>query len=122
MDGCVRLLLADDNDMNVELFSAALDAYDVVIVRDGAEALEAGLAERFDLILLDVQMPRLDGNEVCRALRSAGVTTPIVALSAAAMPSDVARGHLSGFDDYLTKPISPQALVAAVKRHVRPAA
>ena len=117
----MRLLLADDNDMNVDLFAAALDQHEVVIVRDGAQALERGLGEAFDLILLDVQMPRMDGFEVCRALRAAGVSAPIVALTAAAMPDDVARGSGAGFDAYLTKPIAPEALRAAVRRHSRSA-
>jgi CheY-like chemotaxis protein len=118
----VRLLLADDNEMNVELFTAALEHHDVVVTRDGAHALERGLAERFDMYLLDIQMPRMDGYEVCRALRAAGVRAPILALSAAAMPHDISKGHAAGFDAYLTKPISPHDLLAAIRAHARSAA
>jgi len=118
----MRLLLADDNDMNVELFTAALEDYDVVVARDGAQALERGLAERFDMYLLDIQMPRQDGYAVCRGLRAAGVRAPILALSAAAMPSDISKGHAAGFDDYLTKPISPHDLLRAIQNHTKSAA
>ena len=113
----MRLLLADDNDMNVELFLAALDGHDVVVVRDGTTALLTALRERFDLILLDVQMPGMNGADVCRALRDAGVRTPIVAVSANAMPADLARGLACGFTDYLTKPIAPTLLRTTVERY-----
>jgi hypothetical protein len=114
----MRLLLADDNEMNVEFFTAALDQYDVTVARDGQTALEAGLREPFDVILLDIQMPRLDGNQVCSALRSAGIRVPILALTASAMPHEVVRGRAAGFDDYITKPISPAALREAIAQHV----
>jgi len=113
----VRLLLADDNEMNVEFFSEALDQFDLTVARDGQSALDAGLSEPFDMILLDIQMPRLDGNQVCAALRSAGVRVPILALTASAMPDEIIRGREAGFDDYLTKPISPQALRQAIAHH-----
>jgi two-component system capsular synthesis sensor histidine kinase RcsC len=118
----MRLLLADDNEMNVDLFTAALDQHDITVERDGAAALQRALGERFDLILLDVQMPRMRGDEVCRELRARGISTPIVALSAAAMQDDMARTRSAGFDAYLTKPISPESLRAAVRQHARPAA
>ena len=115
----MRLLLADDNEMNVDLFTAALDGHDVTVERDGPSALKAGLSEPFDLLLLDVQMPGMTGHEVCRRLRDAGVLSPIIALSASAMPRDVAQGREAGFDEYLTKPIAPAALNAAVERYRR---
>ncbi len=118
----MRLLLADDNEMNVDLFTAALEQHDVVVERDGAAALGRALSEPFELILLDVQMPRMTGDQVCRALREKGVRTPIVALTAAAMPDDLARTRSAGFDAYLTKPISPESLRAAVRQYARPAA
>jgi CheY-like chemotaxis protein len=113
----MRLLLADDNEMNVELATAALDGHDITVTRDGPSALRTALAECFDLVILDVQMPGLTGDQVCRRLREAGVTTPIIALSANAMPSDIIQGRALGFDEYLTKPIRPEALVAAVERY-----
>jgi CheY-like chemotaxis protein len=117
----MRLLLADDNEMNVDLAVAALDGHDIVVERDGPGALKTALQQHFDLVLLDVQMPGMSGLEVCRNLRNAGVRTPIIALTADAMPADVARGHEAGFDEYLTKPIAPAALSAAVERYRRAA-
>ena len=113
----MRLLLADDNDMNVDLAVAALEGHEVVVQRDGPAALSAALEERFDVVLLDIQMPGMTGLEVCRRLRDAGIDTPIIALTSNAMPGDVARGIASGFTEYLTKPIRPSALTAAVERY-----
>lgn len=115
----MRLLLAEDNATNVELFLAALetDGHEVTVERDGLSARARALRETFDLIVLDIQMPRLDGNALCAELRAAGIRSPIVALSAAAQPSDIARGMETGFDAYLTKPIRPDALRAAVRRY-----
>jgi len=117
----MRVLLVDDNAMNVEFCVDALkkNGHAVAVERDGVSGRDRALAEPFDLILLDIQMPELDGIAVCRELRERGVTTPIVALSAAATERQVARGRAAGFDDYLTKPIALQALRDAVRRHAR---
>lgn len=115
----MRVLLVDDNAMNVELFTDVLEAdgHEVTVESDGVTGRDRGLAEPFDLVLLDIQLPRMDGHEVCRELRSAGISGPIVALTSSAMPDQVKRGAETGFDAYLTKPISPAALRAAVREH-----
>ena len=115
----MHVLIVDDNKMNVEFFQDTLEAagHTIVIERDGRAGRDRALAEAFDVILLDIQMPELDGAAVCRELRLAGLTMPLLALSAAAMPEQVARGEAAGFDEYLTKPISPAALRNAVLRH-----
>lgn len=115
----MRVLLVDDNLMNVELFTDVLrsDGHEVVVERDGVSGRDRALAERFDVVLLDIQLPRLDGLEVCRELRAAGISGPILALTSSAMPEQVKRGTDMGFDAYLTKPISPAALRAAVRQH-----
>lgn len=117
----MRLLVVDDSAMNVEFVVDALekDGHAVAIERDGVSGRDRALAERFDLILLDIQMPGLDGVAVLRELRERGMRTPIVALSAAAMPEQIALGLAAGFDDYLVKPISLQVLRDAVRRHAR---
>ena len=74
------------------------------------------VAEHFDLVVLDVQLPRLDGLTPCRHLRAVGVTVPILALSFAAMSEQVRRGKEVGFDAYLTKPIAPAVLGETVRR------
>jgi CheY-like chemotaxis protein len=115
----MRVLLVDDNPMNVELFNDVLEAdgHEVVVERDGVSGRDRALAEKFDLVILDIQLPRMDGYEVCRELRRAGVSGPIVALTSSAMPDQVKRGAEIGFDAYLTKPISPAALRTAVREH-----
>lgn len=117
----MKLLLVDDNEMNVELFVDALepDGHEVVVERDGVRGRDRALGETFDLLLVDIQLPRLDGISLCRELRSAGVRTPIVAISSSAMPDQVERGLAAGFDEYLTKPIAPAALRAAARRYAR---
>jgi CheY-like chemotaxis protein len=115
----VRLLVVDDSPLNLELFEAALtDAgHQVEVATSGEAGLARALAESFDVVLLDVQLPGRNGLDVCQALRASGRTGPILAVSANALPDQVARGLAAGFDEYLTKPISPQALRAAVRRY-----
>lgn len=117
----MRVLLVDDNAMNVELFTDALetDGHEVAIERDGLSGRARALGERFDLVILDVQLPGLDGRAVCRDLRAAGVSGPVIALTSSAMADQVEGGMAAGFDAYLTKPISPAALRAAVRRFAR---
>jgi CheY-like chemotaxis protein len=115
----VRLLVVDDNPLNLELFKAALvdDGHQVTVAPDGEAGLARALSEPFDVVLLDIQLPGRSGLDVCRELRKAGRVGPIVAVSANALPEQVARGLAAGFDAYLTKPISPQALRAAVRSY-----
>ena len=117
----MRILLVEDDPMNVELFESALetDGHEVVTERDG-EAGERRASDQFDLILLDIQLPKKSGLDVCRSLRGRGVRTPIVALSASVLPDEVARTTAAGFDSFLSKPISPRELRAAVRRAVAP--
>jgi CheY-like chemotaxis protein len=105
--------------MNVELFEAALeaDSHQVVTERDGV-AGEQSASDQFDLILLDIQLPKRNGLDVCRNLRARGLRMPIVALSASVLPEEVARTKEAGFDEFLSKPISPHDLRAAVRRVV----
>jgi len=112
----MKVLLVDDNAMNVELFvdSLAADGHDVVVERDGVAGRDRALHEAFDVLILDIQLPGMDGYSICRELRGAGVRAPIMALSSAAMADQVTRGLTAGFDVYLTKPISPAALRQAV--------
>jgi CheY-like chemotaxis protein len=114
----MRLLLVDDNAINLELFNDALtsDGHEVVTESDPLRGQQRALAEPFDVIILDIQMPGSDGYAVCRALRGSGHRGPIVALSSNALPDHVAEGMRAGFDSYLTKPISPAELRAAVRR------
>jgi CheY-like chemotaxis protein len=117
----MRILLVEDDSKNVELFEAALeDEHEVVVERDGVSGQRRGLAEVFDLILLDIQLPLRNGIDVCRSLRASGVRTPIVALSASVLPEEVARVKGADFSRFLAKPISPSALRAAVRQLADP--
>jgi CheY-like chemotaxis protein len=117
----VKILLVDDNALNVELFQDVLegDGHEVTVARDGTAGLDRALADAFDVLILDIQLPGLDGYAVCRRLRDRGVQSPILALSSSAMPAQIQRGVAAGFDAYLTKPISPAALKEAVRKHAR---
>jgi signal transduction histidine kinase/ActR/RegA family two-component response regulator len=118
-----RVLLAEDGVDNQRLISFILRraGAEVTICEDGQAAVDAALAaesrgEPFDLILMDVQMPILDGLEATRTLRSRGYSRPIVALTAHAMTSDHQKCLDAGCDDYATKPVKRDALFAIIKR------
>ncbi len=114
-----RILLVEDNDVNRYAAAKMLETLEAAIVeaRDGEEAVRIAARERFDLILMDVQMPRMDGLEATRRIRSADGPnrgTQIVALTANAFVEDVARCHAAGMNAHLAKPIRAAALRAAV--------
>jgi len=113
------VLVVDDEPPILELVRFTLEDEQIRIVEasDGAAALETARTERPDLILLDVQMPRLNGFEVCRRIRQdpALCHTRIVMLTAADQEADRARGLAAGADEYLAKPFSPLALLAVVR-------
>jgi CheY-like chemotaxis protein len=113
----LRILLVEDDPMNVELFESALesDGHDVVTERDGV-AGEERASEPFDLILLDIKLPKKNGLDVCRSLRARGLRIPVFALSASVLAEEVARTKAAGFDVFLSKPISPRDLREAVRR------
>ena len=115
----MRILLVEDNELSRELFADVLegDRHDVATASDGISGRALGLAQAFDLILLDLHLPGAPGDQVCRDLRAHGVSAPIVAISASAMPDEIARAMPSGFTAYLTKPITPSRLRAAVRRY-----
>ena len=93
--------------------------YETEVAGDGEQALKLGSTSAFDLILLDVMLPRLDGFEVCRELRRRGVNTPIILLTAKAHETEKVLGLELGADDYLTKPFSPRELRARIKVRLR---
>ena len=106
----VRILIADDASANRELVTAIMAGFDVDLdaVRDGAEAVEAARNGGYDLILMDVHMPVMDGLEATRAIRAMGGAvgrTPIVALTANVQPEHVERCREAGMDAHVGKPI-----------------
>ena len=118
-----RILVVDDEEDNVLWVSDRLSAqgYEILTAGDGEEALRLAIEQQPDLILLDIMMPGLDGLEVCRRLRSRAALPfiPIIFLSALAQSRDVVAGLDAGGDEYLTKPIDPEQLVARVRSMLR---
>ncbi|MDQ3558539.1 MAG: response regulator, partial [Pseudomonadota bacterium] len=118
-----RILIVDDIEANVRLLEARLQAeyFDVRTAFSGKAALDAALAERVDLVLLDVMMPDMSGFEVCAALKADPRTAhvPVVMVTALDEVQDRVKGLESGADDFLTKPVSDIALVTRVKSLLR---
>ena len=110
--------------MNVVLFVDVLEdaGHSVAVATDGLRGRDMALAGGHDLVIFDIQLPRLRGDDAVRQIRAAGVKTPIVALTSSALLSEVDRGLSAGFDAYLTKPIAPNDLRELVRRYARPAA
>ena len=116
-----RLLLAEDTrDLNRALVTVlAHEGYEVVAAFDGEEALDYIRTQTFDGIILDIMMPKRDGLEVLRELRSSGVYTPVLLLTAKAEVDDRVVGLDAGADDYLTKPFAMKELLARVRSMTR---
>ena len=124
-----RILLAEDNRTNQQLIERQLTkaGLTVVIVDNGRKAVEAvgvsrARGEQFDLVLMDVQMPEMDGCEATQRLREYGFSLPIIALTANAMQSDRERCIAAGCDDFASKPINRKALLMKIERYLKQAA
>lgn len=120
----LSILLAEDNPVNrkVELAMLGKEGHQVLCAADGLEVLEAIKTGRFDLVLMDMHMPVMDGLDAARAIRALPGPqrlVPIIALTASAMRGDFERCMAAGMDDYVTKPIDPDRLFAALARHAR---
>ncbi len=117
----MRVLVADDEAAVRDALGRVLahEGYEVESAARGDEALERGLAGGQDVIILDVLMPEPDGLEVCRTLRSRGVETPILMLTARSEVSDRVAGLDAGADDYLTKPFELDELLARIRALLR---
>ena len=117
-----RILLVEDNPINALLARALLsrEGCDVEHAISGEEALAAAAIGVFDLILMDMRMPGLSGEQTARRMRVAGITTPIVALTANAFEDDRHACLAAGMDDFMVKPVSPDTLRAALTRWAKP--
>jgi DNA-binding response OmpR family regulator len=116
-----RVLVVEDEESLAEglVLNLGLKGYQVDMARDGRQALAKVAAERYDLVLLDVRLPEVDGFAVCQRLRGERNFTPILMLTARSQPDDVVYGLKLGADDYVTKPFNPRELVARVKAVLR---
>jgi DNA-binding response OmpR family regulator len=119
-NGSARILLVDDEQSIQTLLSYPLrkDGYHVTSVLDGGEALQRFEEGRFDLVILDLMLPKIDGVEVCRQLRSRS-QVPIIMLTAKGSETDKVAGLEVGADDYITKPFSMREFRSRVKAALR---
>ncbi|MBE9229616.1 response regulator [Phormidium sp. LEGE 05292] len=117
----MKILLVEDDPFTGELISATLKThrYIVEVAPDGQIALALANVCNYDLIILDVQIPKLDGISVCRQLRSSGCSTPILMLTAKDSNDDVVIGLDAGADDYVAKPCEPAQLLARIRALIR---
>jgi CheY-like chemotaxis protein len=116
----IRILLADDDAVNTLVARLMLERYGCLVtaVANGRQAVEAVDAQPFDLVLMDCQMPEMDGYDATRAIRATGRfdALPIIALTASAMTGDHKRSLDAGMNDHITKPIKPETLRETVAR------
>ncbi|MFP5263565.1 MAG: response regulator transcription factor [Blastocatellia bacterium] len=114
------LIIEDEPDMVLGLRdNFEYEGYDVLVARDGKEGLSRALADNPDVILLDIMLPKMSGLDVCRQLRSNGIDTPVIMLTARGQEIDKIIGLETGADDYVTKPFSIKELLARVRAHLR---
>src|ERR1043165_1345015 len=122
MPSAKRVLLVDDDEMLrsslAEQFAAG-GIYETAEAANYAEGLERGLDGLFEFMVLDVGLPDGDGRKLCREFRDAGVTSPIVILTAADTDADTISGLQAGANDYITKPFRFAVLMARVEAHLR---
>lgn len=125
-DRRLRVLLAEDNAANRALIAALTAQLDIELhmVENGAQAVSAIQSEDYDLVLMDMQMPVMDGPSASRAIRGLSgpaSRTPIVALTANVLPEQIEQCRASGMEGHVAKPVDPRTLFAAIAEHARPA-
>ena len=116
------LLIVDDDDELREALAEQLELHEefkVIQAANGSEGLRLGKSINADLILLDVDLPDMDGREACRMLRKAGLTTPVIMLTGQVSDSDTILGLDAGANDYVTKPFRFAVLLARIRAQVR---
>jgi len=115
-----RVLVVEDVPTNQVLIKALLSqtGLEVSLARDGRDGVQQALTQEFDLIFMDIHMPQMNGYEATDALRKAGITTPIVALTANAMKGDDEKCVSAGCDDYLAKPIDRRGLIGKLRQYL----
>ena len=106
------ILMALEDDLRIE-------GYEVSSAKDGLQGFSMAKEQAYDLIILDIMLPQMNGFEICRQLRQSGITTPVLMLTAKSQEIDKVLGLELGADDYVTKPFSPRELLARVKAILR---
>jgi two-component system, OmpR family, copper resistance phosphate regulon response regulator CusR len=117
----LKLLVIEDEANLVAMIQRALaqEGYQVSVAFDGSSGLQLATAYEFDLIILDIMLPRMNGLEVCRAIRKHNGQVPILMLTALSTPENVVTGLDSGADDYLAKPFNFEVLQARIRTLIR---
>jgi DNA-binding response OmpR family regulator len=119
----IRILIVEDHPDIVEIvrYNLEREGYRVSWARNGEEGIEKASAEKPDLVLLDLMLPKIGGHEVCKAIRGEAATRflPIIMLTAKGEEADIVRGLELGADDYVTKPFNPKELLARVRAVLR---
>lgn len=117
----MKLLVVEDEHRIAQAIKEGLEqeSYAVDLCYDGDEGLSTAQNDEYDVIILDVMLPGMNGYEICRALRAAGDHTPVLMLTAKDQPRDVVRGLDTGADDYLAKPFSFEVLLARIRALLR---
>jgi two-component system, OmpR family, alkaline phosphatase synthesis response regulator PhoP len=117
----MKILLVEDEEGLILTLTDRLvsEGFDVVSVKDGDAGFDLAVSQRFDLILLDVMLPKKNGYDVCRDLRQHGISTPILMLTAKGETIDKVLGLKLGADDYLTKPFEVMELLARIEALLR---
>lgn len=115
-----KILIVEDDRKIAELERDYLESngYETVLMEDGTQVIGELKANRYDLVLLDIMLPGVNGYEICRTVREE-IDIPILMVTARAEAVDVIRGLGLGADDYITKPFDPSQLVARVRSHLR---
>ena len=116
-----KVLIVEDekNIVDILRFNLQRAGYDTAAAYDGEDGLAKAVSEKPDLILLDVMLPKMNGFDVCRAVRERGSRVPVIMLTAREEESDKVQGLEIGADDYITKPFSMRELVARVGANIR---
>ncbi len=116
-----RILVVEDEKNIVDIlgFNLSREGYETLEAYDGQSGLQLALEQDPDLVLLDLMLPKMNGFDVCRAIRQAGRSTPVIMLTAREEENDKVLGLELGADDYITKPFSMRELLARVKANIR---
>jgi two-component system cell cycle response regulator DivK len=117
-----RVLVIEDNEDNRQIFHDLFTAagFDVTLVATGEEGVERAAEHAFDVVLMDLQLPGIDGYETTRRIKALahGAKVPIIAVTSYALSGDEAKARAAGCDGYVSKPFSPRALLATVREYL----
>jgi DNA-binding response OmpR family regulator len=117
-----QILIVDDDDDFREILCNRIKLHEEFVpieAANGIDAMAQTKSSEFDLIILDVGLPDIDGREVCKLMRKNGVTVPIIMLTGASADADTILGLDSGADDYIAKPFRMEVLIARIRAHIR---